>query len=187
MRTGRPRDPLVTQRALAATWDLLSTKGYSALRIDDIATSCGIAKTTLYRRWPSLAHIVVDAVVSRIGDRTFTPTDDPVADLRAVSSMLVQSVNAGKDSWVSIALSLHEQSESELPLRYRERIIDPVRELLAEVLERTALAGCLATTIPTDQLADMLIGGTVYRLVFLHSPLTEDEVTTIIGGLLTAR
>lgn len=60
-------------------------------------------------------------------------------------------------------------------------------ELLAEVLERTALAGCLATTIPTDQLADMLIGGTVYRLVFLHSPLTEDEVTTIIGGLLTAR
>lgn len=57
-------DPLVTQRALAATWDLLSTKGYSALRIDDIATSCGIAKTTLYRRWPSLAHIVVDAVVS---------------------------------------------------------------------------------------------------------------------------
>ena len=42
--------------------ELLASHGYAGLRIDEVAASSGVAKTTIYRRWPGLAHLVVAAM-----------------------------------------------------------------------------------------------------------------------------
>jgi AcrR family transcriptional regulator len=49
---------------MAATLDLLVEQGYSRLTIEQVALRAGVAKTSLYRRWPAKDSLVLDAVVT---------------------------------------------------------------------------------------------------------------------------
>ena len=59
---GRPRDVDVDRRILAATFRQLVDVGYGALSIEAVAAEAGVAKTTIYRRHPSKAELVVAAL-----------------------------------------------------------------------------------------------------------------------------
>lgn len=58
---GRPRDPRIEQAALAATRELLVEVGYARLTVAAVAGRAGTTKAALYRRWPSLPHLVYEA------------------------------------------------------------------------------------------------------------------------------
>lgn len=58
---GRPRDPRIERAALAATRDLLVEVGYARLTVAAVAGRAGTTKAALYRRWPSLPHLVYEA------------------------------------------------------------------------------------------------------------------------------
>ena len=72
-RRGRPRDAAVDQRVLDVAWDLLLTGGYAGLNVDEVAERAAVAKTTLYRRWPTKDHLAI-AVVTRM--IPFVPVPD---------------------------------------------------------------------------------------------------------------
>jgi AcrR family transcriptional regulator len=59
---GRPRDPRIDDSVLGATVELLGTSGYADLSVDAIAKRAGTSKPAIYRRWPSKAHLVHEAV-----------------------------------------------------------------------------------------------------------------------------
>jgi AcrR family transcriptional regulator len=75
---GRPRDASVDERVMAATWELLPARGYAALNVDEVAERAAVAKTTLYRRWPTKDHLV-----SALAGRAMPPVPVPnTGDLR---------------------------------------------------------------------------------------------------------
>jgi AcrR family transcriptional regulator len=63
-RPGRPRDESIDAAILDATIDELIERGYPALSIEAIAVRAGVAKTTVYRRWPNLDDLVLQAMRS---------------------------------------------------------------------------------------------------------------------------
>lgn len=58
---GRPRDPRIEQAALGAVRDLLVESGYAGVSVAAVAERAGTTKAALYRRWPSLPHLVYEA------------------------------------------------------------------------------------------------------------------------------
>lgn len=61
-RLGPQRNPAIDDAVLDATRQLLEEKGYAGTSIDAIATRAGVGRPAIYRRWPSKAHIVNDAI-----------------------------------------------------------------------------------------------------------------------------
>lgn len=62
---GRPRREGADEAILDIVRDVLAQEGYAKLNVDDVAERAGVAKTTIYRRWPSksaLAAAVLPAV-----------------------------------------------------------------------------------------------------------------------------
>lgn len=55
---GRPRREGADEEILAVARDVLSVGGYGALTIDAVAERAGVAKTTVYRRWPSRGALI---------------------------------------------------------------------------------------------------------------------------------
>lgn len=55
---GRPRNPAVGERILGAALDLLRSKGPSALTIDAVSARSGVARTTIYRRFPDRRALI---------------------------------------------------------------------------------------------------------------------------------
>jgi len=54
--------------------------GYSALRVEDVAVSAGVNKTTVYRRWPTKADLVAAAVRMVAGHHEPLPDTGTVRD-----------------------------------------------------------------------------------------------------------
>ena len=59
---GRPRNPELDRAILDAVLQLLADEGYERMSIESVAQRAGVGKPTIYRRWPSKAAMVVDAV-----------------------------------------------------------------------------------------------------------------------------
>jgi hypothetical protein len=61
IRRGRPRSEKVHQAIMVAALEEVFAVGFRALSIDAIAAKAGVGKTTIYRRWPNKAAVVMDA------------------------------------------------------------------------------------------------------------------------------
>ncbi|GLZ48311.1 TetR family transcriptional regulator [Actinomycetospora sp. NBRC 106375] len=78
-RSGRPRDPHVDRRALAAARDVYAERGWSGLSLQEVARRSSIGKGSLYLRWPTKAALLVAAV----RDRARFVADIDTGDLRS--------------------------------------------------------------------------------------------------------
>lgn len=68
MPPGRPRDHTIDERVRAATSELLRSAGWEGLSIRGIADRSGVSRAAISRRWPSKAHLVLDAVLGPTPD-----------------------------------------------------------------------------------------------------------------------
>jgi AcrR family transcriptional regulator len=59
---GRPRSAQAHQAIITAALELLVEKGFDGMSLEAVATRAGVGKKTIYRRWPSKAALVIDAL-----------------------------------------------------------------------------------------------------------------------------
>src|SRR5438270_5234987 len=86
-----PRRPWRTrERAVAAASRILRRDGYSRLTMERVAAESGVAKTTLYRRWPTKAALCMDLYLDISGRELNMPEAGNVAsDLRHIATTVV--------------------------------------------------------------------------------------------------
>src|SRR3954464_10008630 len=56
---GRPLDPEVAPGTPAAAGDMLVRDGFQNMTLPGVAAAAGVAKTTVYRRYPSTVELVL--------------------------------------------------------------------------------------------------------------------------------
>ena len=59
---GRKRDPARDDVILESALTVLAERGYDGMTIDMVAAHAGMARATVYRRWPTKAELVLGAV-----------------------------------------------------------------------------------------------------------------------------
>lgn len=74
-----------TQRIHEATVDLLVEDGVAEITFQKVADRSGVSRATMYRRWPSPAHLVADAIRAQANSAITVPDlGSLVADLTEV-------------------------------------------------------------------------------------------------------
>ena len=115
-RPGRPHDSASTAALLRAALDTLAEQGYAGMSLDDVVARAGSNKPTLYRRWPSKAQLVADAV--RQGLAAANPrvprSADAVQDVRTVLRNLIRALTTTSLGGALRALVSVAGSEPEL-------------------------------------------------------------------------
>lgn len=163
-RAGRPRSPEVRDRVLRATVDLLGRSGYAGLRMDDVAARSGVAKTTVYRRWPSKRDLVLDAVAALLGP--LAPLDAPSLEDDVAAVTRWYAARLGHPGLRAGLLGLYAESSADpgvaalLRQRLHEPYLPPVRARLgdradeAEDLLHLVVGGVLHATVTRGQALD---------------------------------
>src|SRR5438477_6874953 len=78
-------------RALAAARDILKEHGYAQLTMERVALQSGVAKTTLYRRWPTRAALCMELYLDLAGRELQTPDTGTIeSDLRQIIRTVVR-------------------------------------------------------------------------------------------------
>ena len=183
---GRPRSALVDAAILAATRELLAEQGWDRLSLGEVAARAGVAKSTLYRRWPGKADLVVDAM-AEIFD-TLRPVDagSVRADAAAVIGDLVALLGRPETQAAFLALAAESARDPRLRAVVREKIIDRQRHL---VLSGAARARARAETPQIHDPAlvfDVITGTIVHRLLIAGEPVDQDYLDRFLDFLLAA-
>lgn len=89
---GRPRREGTDEEILSVARMLLAERGYRELTVDAVAERAGVAKTTVYRRWPSKGTLVAAVVPPP------PPGSDVAAILRETEERLAPLADAEDDA-----------------------------------------------------------------------------------------
>lgn len=96
---GRPRNPEIDARVIAATRALLAEEGFAATTILAVSRMSEIRPASIYRRWPSRIELIEEAIFPGMDSIAIEPT----GDLRADLERFVRGYKASFSSPVAIA------------------------------------------------------------------------------------
>jgi AcrR family transcriptional regulator len=190
-RRGRPRDSAVDRRVLSAAWDLLHAGGYAALNMDEVAVRAAVAKTTLYRRWPTKDHLAV-AVAARILDEVPIPdTGDLRRDLKQFAAALAASLNrvrrAGNPGGASagLAAELVAAAARHPDIGEVVRALFAQRHVMARArLERASEQEGLRRDIDHAVLIDQVAGPIYYQILIIGGPADHGYAERVVDAVL---
>jgi len=89
---GRPRREGADEEILDVARDILAERGYRELTVDAVAERAGVAKTTVYRRWPSKGALVAATIAPA------SAYPDAEAIVRDVRELLAPLADAEDDA-----------------------------------------------------------------------------------------
>lgn len=180
-----PDGRIVRSRAtvLQATVALLLERGYGGATVDEVARRSGVAKTTIYRHWPTRTDLLREAC-SRIG----TPLDQPQSggvrtDVTAIMKNLAALLRTAP--WASVLPSIIDAAERDpdMAAMYSE-LQRGYSAVLHDVLAAAVSTGQLPENSDVSTLTAALIGPLFYRRWFSREVVSDAFAEQVIGLLL---
>lgn len=163
--------------------EILAEHGVDGLRADLVARRSGVPKSTIYRRWPSMTRLAIDAVEQAIGAREYSPSADPAADVRRLVTLAHESVIGNPLGRVLPRIAMELLHHPDVAEDYRNRMIHPLRAAAVDAVRRGEQAGVWAPG-DAELVVDMVIGAMIYRLVFLDDPPGVEEALRSVDLLI---
>ena len=183
-----PRVARTRATVLGAAIDLLAERGYSGFSVEGVVERTGVAKTTLYRHWPTRDDLLA-AAIARL-DGGGLDGREPLPDTGSVRQdlldLLARRVRAARTTqWERCMPALVEAAAyhpelATLIARLTTQILVQIETLLGRGIERGELRGDLDPQLA----ASALIGPIVFRRLLLHEAPTLRRVTAVIDLIM---
>ncbi|WP_082502061.1 TetR/AcrR family transcriptional regulator [Williamsia sp. Leaf354] len=173
---GRPRSAAVDAAVARAVLAALSERGYRAMTVDGIAQSAGVAKSAIYRRWPSKAEMVFALVIH--GSDISAPEDrgNLREDVTAMVERIVELLAAPAVRGALPEILADLRSDPTVAERFRVSMIEPERALIATVVDRARARGEVRDDVDVlDVHAHVL--GMVFAWIYLIDDRSTSELT----------
>ncbi len=172
---------------LAATSERLDDVGYDGLSVDDIARRAGVHKTTVYRRWPTLAELVLDAL--ELDSEVAVPVPDTgtlSGDLRALARAVAANLSDERGARRSRSLVASAASSPELAASmhayWRTRLA-----ATAPVVERAIDRGEIGAHVDPNIVIEALVGPIWLRFLMtgesIDAPFVDRIAALVVAGV----
>jgi AcrR family transcriptional regulator len=174
VRTGG-RSARVRESVLSAVLQELDANGYAALSVEAVATRAGVNKTTIYRRWPTLDDLLVDALMSWSEDALpGQATGNIETDLLTLGRELAAQLNGGIGRQIAAVLTAGLQSSQlrEATRRYFDQQAERAAPIVAQAIDR----GELPANTDANALLTTFRAPLFYRMVTTGDPIDEASV-----------
>jgi AcrR family transcriptional regulator len=170
-------------KVLDVTAELLFERGFGGASVDEISRRSGVAKTTIYRHWPTRADLLRDAC-SRIS----TPQDVPdtgsfEGDVTALMTNLAHLLRSAK--WTSVLPSIIDAAERDPDIAdMYSKLQQGYSAPFETVMQRAVRKGELPKETDAAVLIAALTGPLFYRRWFSREPLTDAFAKQIVRRLI---
>lgn len=184
VRAGTPLhdDPRAAElRAVAL--DLVARLGYDRVTIDSIALEAKASKTTMYKRWPSKAVLVVDAVREHAATLLTDPGDSGSLrdDILAIVRQTAAKLNEETD--LVIGLLAAARRDDELMTAVAQHIRGPGETIGRLPIQRAIDRGELPPDTNTLLIAEVAMPMLMHRALW-REPLDDEFVTRVVDEVL---
>ncbi|MFJ2214581.1 TetR/AcrR family transcriptional regulator [Streptomyces sp. NPDC101062] len=189
---GRPRSAEADAAILEATRAALGELGWTKLTMGDVAARAGVAKTTLYRRWPSKSELVVDAVAAPFDSMELADLGSLAADVENAVLQFAALLERPETKTALMAVIAESTRDEALRRRIRVSIVERQKRLVLLGRERAQARGELpyepdaaAAARTADLIFDVIAGAVVNRTMVSAEPVDEVWARTFTELLLS--
>ena len=184
--SGSRRSTKTRNRVLTAAGRILIRDGYARLTMERVAAEGGVAKTTLYRRWPTKAALCMELYLDVAGRELHDPgTGNVASDLRHIANTVVRLQTRTVAGPAFIGLIAEAQMNPGSRAAFLAEFADRRREMTRLVLRRAIERGELRPDTDLDLVIDALGGAVTFRLLQGHAPLTTTFTDALVTLLLS--
>jgi AcrR family transcriptional regulator len=183
-RPGRPRSAEAEQAIRAAAVALLTERGIGGFSVEAVAARAGVAKTTIYRRWPTRDDLIVAAVSGLKGPATGTPGESVRGDLVHVLRRAARRDSSGAWAGLMARLMLDAEQQPELVGAIWRDSVGPHRDHIRSILARGVAEGLVRPDADLGLLVDMLTAPAVTRRRPGREPLSDPEIDAVVDIVL---
>lgn len=179
-RLGPYRDPQVGAAVLTSTRRLLLERGYRGTSIDAIAEDAGVSRPTIYRRWPSKAHVIYDAVFPPEAP----PVDvsaEPVSEITRIIRGILAFMGDPAARAAMPGLMSDMRSDPALRASLVERHSVSVAAGLQELITKNSGS---VRQVDGDTVLDVIVGAAMQALCFREIDELDGYVASLVDLLL---
>jgi AcrR family transcriptional regulator len=178
-RPGRPRSVAADEAILDATLDLFADRGFEGVSIEAVAEQAGVAKSTVYRRYPTKIELVMGAwrhaaPIADVALATGSLHGDLLVSAHRLRTVFTQSP-AGRAVPSALAAAARFPEFAEAHHRF---IADRRAPMLATV-EHAIERGDLRPDTDATLLIDLITGPIFYRAFNTGGTLTDADLDAL--------
>jgi AcrR family transcriptional regulator len=133
----------------------LAANGYDALSIERVAERARTGKASIYRRWPTKLDLVLDAVDSAMPSADAVPdSGDLRGDLLCVLRRIARYLNTDAGGALRACMA-DVKHHRELSVAVHERLVEPRKRVMRDVLQRAVDRGEVRPERLTDRVLQL--------------------------------
>jgi AcrR family transcriptional regulator len=153
--------------------------------MERVAERSGVAKTTLYRHWPTKAALCMDLYLEVAGRELHDPdTGDIAADLKQIVNAVVRLQTQTVAGPAFVGLVAEAQINPGTREAFLAEFAQRRREITRTVLRRAIRRGEIRRNVDIDLVIDTIGGATTFRLLQGHAPLTRKFADALVELVL---
>jgi AcrR family transcriptional regulator len=171
---------------LDATLRELADTGYPGLSIDAVARRAGVSRPAIYRRWPSKAQLVHEAVFPDIvaADLPIPHGPDFAADVQTMLRQAISYLSRPEVLAAAPALMAEFRTDPGLHQLMAARLEDRLRAGLARRVEAAIATGEAAPGTDADLMLDVITGTVLFALLSRPSAIQPVSLEALTAMLL---
>ncbi|MFJ3793961.1 TetR/AcrR family transcriptional regulator [Kitasatospora sp. NPDC090091] len=172
---GRPRTGIDAE-VFAVTLRTVHEIGYARATVERIAAAAGIAKTTIYRRWPSKGALIVDCLLDAFGPAPLKEGADRAELMSSTIRWIAATI--GEPGVGDAFAGVFSDAVSDPALReiLSARLQDPYRLALQDALDE-----------PENRVLffiDAVVGTLLHRMGMTGEPMVDADVDALVAMVL---
>ncbi|MFI7166304.1 TetR/AcrR family transcriptional regulator [Rhodococcus erythropolis] len=174
---GRPRDPDVDRRIYDAALDIFGEWGWKGFSVAAVAKTAGVARASIYLRWPNSTDLLIDAVRARVAVVADRSLNDVRAELLSLANQLLRQyiADTGRSS---VRLMLEAHLVPGLKEHWDEVAASQIVAARA-IVSRAISRGELPQNTSATLLLDTLCGAVMMHVQAVPASLRERQLANL--------
>lgn len=168
---------------LKVTAELLTETGLGGVSVDEVARRSGVAKTTIYRHWPTRSDLLMEAC-SQLGTEQDVPNTGSLEDdISALLTNLAELLLTAR--WASVVPSVIDAAERDAEIAaIHSRLQRGHARPFQEAIARAKRNGEISPSVDSATMIAALIGPLFYRRWFSRESLDGHFVKDVVGRVI---
>lgn len=167
---------------LETTYNLLAETGLSGVSVDEVSRRSGVAKTTIYRHWPSRESLLLDACSQLAAKPPVPDTGKLKTDLETLACGTASRLH---QPWATVMPSIIDAGERDKELaKLQSQIHSQMRGAFVAVIERAQERGELSRSQDARELVASILGPIFYRRFFSRESLDGEFAKRVVERAL---
>lgn len=158
---------------LDAAYAILMETGLGGFSMEAVAARSGVARTTVYRSWPTRGLLAMDSFREAFeAQLAFAQSPHPEEDVQGLIRSLARALS-GPAGHLAASVLAEAQSDAVVQTQFLQYFSEPLRDHSTKVLRAGIDTGVFRMDLQIPKVLDAIVGAVYLRLLF-GLPLSEE-------------